>query len=169
MKIIYDRKTVEDNRKKEEAELHECERRFNLKLAPIIILTAIIYGVAMYFFSLHCGDDKYAFVILAAGILLGIVLLEWFFMYVFVYDGPYCYLEKASDDYCYIKTIYADYELISEKIEDGKLIMRFKDKNKFVHKHEIRLKTMERKEKADIEEIIVNFNTNEIWIPYQEN
>lgn len=168
MKIIYDEKIV---LKDKQTEVERAERArskyiFSMLISFIVmgglmVLATVILYLNDYFKN---AEDTLSFGVIA---VLGICIATLFVMSLLseAYDTETHF--KASYRYYLILKICKNCTLLSQDVYDDVLELRYKDSNSFITRQKVYLNDMPKREKDNINEIIVNFNTNEIWIPYK--
>lgn len=168
MKIIYDEEIV---LKDKQAEVERAERARSkyilsmltsfIVMGGLMVLVAVILYLKDY---LKNAEDALMFGVLA---VLGICIVTLFVMSLLseAYDTEIHF--KASYRYYLILEVCKNCTLLSQDVYDDVLEMRYKDSNSFITRQKVYLNDMPKKEKDNINEIIINFNTNEIWMPYK--
>lgn len=171
MQVIYDeRKALQDKEKEDERAKEEKKKYTTFEIIAYILVFGLFAGAgfALNYLGLWEFEDAFSYVLFGfIDVMIAMLLLV----------AAYAKLESTYNIRPYYNASYHYYlklkkfsngTLLNKDYEKDSLSLCFKDADGFIYREKVYLSEMIKKEKAGIDDVVINFDTDEIWIPYKE-
>lgn len=171
MKIIYDeRKTLQDKEKEDERVKEEKRKYTKFEIIAYIVVFVLFTGAGFVFNYLELWEfeDAYSYVLFGfIDVMVALVLLVATYMKL---DSTFSIIPWYNASYYYYLKLkkFSNGTLLNKDYEKDSLSLCFKDADGFIYREKVYLSEMIKKEKAEIDDVVINFDADEIWIPYKE-